>query len=228
MKVVLPLSPSDMVKFFESRSAGEELVLLIDYEQSKKNMVTDLSILMYIGNLGITCNLDHISVEFVKEYLKCRELVNIINVQFLVEALLLSIAFDDDDQIENIDDELMDMLNELTMLVLELPNAIDVWKDYKGDEDGTVETRYGNMIDIAQSKDYQLVDDDSLMVGVNWINTLLSDVPMLLIGTYNTEDHNILHKPQYFEYIYRGKNLFSMLLDKNAPVMGLAFALAGE
>lgn len=83
IETTLPLSPDNMVAFFNDKSQE----FMIDYEETRKVM-TPKSMLIYLSNLQVVTSFDKADVDIFIEYLYVKDLCNIPEFEMVLADLL--------------------------------------------------------------------------------------------------------------------------------------------
>jgi len=82
-KIVLPLSPKQMVEFFKNKKK----IYYIDYKKTKQDMSAK-SMLVYLGNLQIICEFDYIDCDLIKAYLSLKDVTNVLDLNYFLANVL--------------------------------------------------------------------------------------------------------------------------------------------
>ena len=72
MIVTLPLSPTAIVHYFSNKDDLYD----VDFDSSINNL-TEVSMLLYLSNLGIKCNINKITTKLLVNYMTIKEFVDI-------------------------------------------------------------------------------------------------------------------------------------------------------
>lgn len=219
-KIVLPLSPTDMVAFF----ADKEQEYLIDFHESIKNLSNPKFLLMYIANLGLTCNIDVITPKLLEEYMQLKEFCNVVNLK-LTHANVLYLAkygevlYTEQDRLLSLDDSIdfamthhnilihqMAFLNSMPLYILTRLGAKE------GDRYGPLKER---LVTLESDEQYD-------EIGYSLIQ--LFTVPDFLLAYLHTniplEDQ--IYFVRYFdEYMFNGGNIFSYVFHEKNAYAGL-------
>lgn len=200
----LPLSPTDLVRIYEVKQEDKDFVLMVDYENSKKDIAVE-HILIYISNTGFRATFSSIDDDILLKYISMNFLVdspilsriwaNIIKVNLGVklsdgDELLLKDF--DRDSIQNFINSNKKTVNDLSFILRSLPVAI--------------------VSNIMESSEYE--SDDEVEVGINagYVMHYSPDAIMAAIsakGIYNNVNTNIFNA----EAKYYGGDIFKFLFE---------------
>jgi hypothetical protein len=202
-KIILPLSPKEMVEFFKDK----EKIYYIDYKKTKESMSAK-NMLVYLGNLQIICEFDYIDCDLIKAYLTLKDVTNILDLNYFLANVLYYnkyktqfVEFDDFVEIfeelckthQDIINHYCEILNSslLFMLSNSVPELINDKRTYEGIHD-----QFG----FAFLKLYSITD---------FLLVYLEKVPAL--------DKQIFFD-MYFDnknFMFNGTNLFSHFAVQN-------------
>ena len=215
-KTTLPLSPQQMVEFFKNKDEK----LTIDYNKSLYNVKSPKFLLMYIANLGLTCDVDVVTDELLYEYLTLTEFTDIQNLQYIHANILYlgkygEVLYDELLTYYSVDDMIRFIQANPTLIqtqmafINSMPLFIDAHKGIGEDEPNK---------EHAKKSTDKLYDE----LGFSIISLFsLSDFLMSYLRL-NIDIKDQIYFTRYFdEYMYGGKNLFGLFNNNMNSYMGL-------
>lgn len=219
-KVTLPLSPTDMVGFFNDKSTE----YLIDYHASVKNLNNPKFLLMYIANLGLSCNIDIITPELLLEYMQLKEFSEVQNLK-RTHANVLYLAkhgdmlYTDHDLVMPMDDCIAFIINNRALLMHQMAfvNSIPLYMMTRlgvqeGDECGPLKKQLVQHTSNCQYEE----------LGYSLIKLFtIKDFLLAYLHTNIPIEDQIYFTRYFDEYMFNGGNIFSYVFNEKNAYAGL-------
>ena len=223
-KITLPLEPEDMVEYFKNKDKK----YLVDYEASIENMQSPRFMLMYIANLGIVCDVDVITDELLVEYMRMKDVTEIVNLRMVHANVLFFGKYEYVLYVDNEDAAIGSYdADDLTRVIQANPHLVLTQMALLNSLPLFIFSRHG-----ASSEDEHGLEDvrNSLPDGVLIDNTLHEDIGFAILRLFTLEDFLLMYLAKnvevtsqiyftrYFEeYMFSGRNLFYYInRDANA------------
>lgn len=215
-KVTLPLSPERMVDFFKDK----EQVYTINVKESLEALQSARFMLMYIANLGLTCNLDMINNEILREYMFLKEMPDIINLRYAHANTLYLAKYGEfcylDEGLEWLKQEAIDFVKANAQLVvtqLAFLNSTQLYILCQM-KDGIYREQL--------TSDSKMTDEAFVELGFTILKLYTVKDFLLQFLADCPEMHNQIYFKRYFEeYMFNGKNLFAYFSNDKNAYMGL-------
>lgn len=196
--VTLPLSPTDMVDFFQDK----EQLHVVQLAETLESM-NERSMLLYLANLGIHCSFTEITPELMSEFIVLKEMVNSPDLMGVHANILGYIKYEE-------------ILYPELEPVFTVEQTIDFAQSH-------VDTLAEQLVFLDSFMLYVLTRSDEMtQEDAGEVDEELHDsISMSLIALLNFEDFMITYSQtvpelseqtyytRYFdEYMFRGKNMF--------------------
>jgi len=225
-KITLPLSPPLMVEFFKDKTTE----YFIDYDASLNNLQSARFLLMYIANLGLTCNVDKITDEFVAEYMMLREFATINNVKVAHANILYygkyeSLFYQDDGE-----DDWIKMFDEqrIENFIRLYPDIVLVQKAFLNSMPLYILSRQGidaenpNTEQIRNAFKGKVTDQLFEQIGFPLLMLFSQKDFLMMYLRENVPLIDQIYFTRYFEeYMFGGKSLFAYFASPKNAYMGL-------
>jgi hypothetical protein len=226
-KVILPLSPTDMVEFFKNK----EQSYVIDYEKSVENLTNPKFLLMYVANLGLKCEIDKVDHELMAEYMILKEFTDITNLRENHANILYLAKFGEMLKIESeyswkIDDciDFAKTHHDILIPQMAFTNSIPLYifsRLYA--EEGEL---YGPLKEeIVQHEEPGQIDE----IGYSLIKLFTLKEFLLAYLAKNIPLQEQVYFTRYFdEYMFSGSNLFSYVFSEKNIYANIIHLLTSE
>lgn len=214
--VTLPLSPTQMVEFFKNK----HVIYEIDYESSIKNLKNDSTLLRYIANLNIQCNINAITPELMVEYFKLSDVANIINLNKIYLNILFYAKYG---QRYDANDDLI-MEEHIQQFIIDNPVLVVIHDAFLNSIPLYVFTRPDLNKDLVKQFIGEYVDD----INYKTVDNTVDELGFSILTPFNNGDfmlqyfqsnvafENQIYFTRYFdEYMFNGKNLFFYFENEN-------------
>lgn len=225
-KVTLPLSPTDMVGFFKDKTK----TYLIDYHASLENLNNPKFLLMYIANLGLSCNIDIITPELLKEYMQLKEFSDILNLKrthanVLYLAKYGEMIYGDHEYLMSFDDcvEFASTHHKLLIHQMAFLNSIPLYiLTRMGAKDGDDAGRLNHeLVTTVSNEQYD-------EIGYSLVKLFtIKDFLLAYLHTNVALEDQIYFTRYFDEYMFSGSNIFSYVFNDKNAYAGL-FELASD
>jgi len=225
-KIVLPLTPTDMVEFFKDKNQA----YLIDYHASLANLSNPKFLLMYIANLGLNCNIDVITHELMDEYMRLKEFSEVQNLK-ITHANILGLAkhgdmfYTDHPHLWSIDECIDFATQHHSLLIPQMAfvNSIPLYMLTKlGAGEGE---EFGPLHDTLITT---VTDEQFDEIGYSVVKLFtIKDFLMAYLCTNIPLSDQIYYTRYFDEYMFNGGNIFSYVFNDKSAYAGL-ITLAAE
>lgn len=227
-KKTLPLAPMDMVAFFKDKTQ----VCYVDYDASLENLKSPLFIATYAANLGLMCNLDKITPEFMVSYMTSTSTsCTILNAQrvhanILYYAKCQEILYTDvlDLFTEQQICEFIKANVDMIWLQVKFVNSIELYITTCGDRDDSE-----GAVDESLATKYHTPVDEQLHpeIGFTVLKLFgLEEFLMIWNEHYVPLNEQTYFKRYFEEYMFDGNNMFSKVAVPGNLYFGLAVFIA--
>lgn len=198
--VTLPLSPTDMVEFFQDKTQA----YLVDLDETMKSL-DERSILLYLANLKIKASFTKVTHKLLKEYMSLKDFVDV-PMLTAVHANVLSyvkygeIFFEEATELFSVDD-ITTFAKDNVDVVADQCVFLDsfflyiVTRELKEDEEVTQTELFDN--DLHDTLGFTLI---SLITYQDFMIMYMRSMPDL--------DHQTYYSRYFDDYMFKGKNLF--------------------
>jgi hypothetical protein len=213
-EVTAPLEIEQIKEFIDNK----ELVYLVDYKNSE---LQGIKLLTYLSNLELPaeilfddCSFDQ-KEEFFKAYMNTRSVYRTESVLFNIASLLLHYR---DIDCEKIYLNQIFSEEEKSRFIENNRETIEQWEKFIESSSLFAQTCIDSLVDVENIKKAFGEINDQEAVGANVVNMFGLPAFMDLFFTAGYKHEMKYYTPQFEEYMFRGKNLYSFYVCEENTV----------
>jgi len=213
---IAPISIDNLKKYFIDNT----IKFNIDY---KNSTLKGNKFLIYLGNLGVPCDLDTIEddefLDLLTDYFNARTLVNIPKLESAAIEVLLGSKNLLDENFNGVLD-----IDQITTFIEKNKEVINKWTRVL--ESLTLyNMKTVNVTEFHDFVESFPADDTTDPAGINFVSILKYQDFYSFYQIIN-ESNLTNFRPYFSEYIFKGKNLFSFWANEENPLFLLTSAIA--